>query len=744
MHDLKEVKSILAKLLANENISVSHQNVKCSYFSIKDRVLICPIWKEMDGNLYDLFLGHEIGHALFTPQKGWHDVPYVSKDGALMPQEFKDILNVLEDARIEKKMKRKYPGLSKSFFLAYKKLHSDDFFGISNLTDLSQLNIVDKINVHKKIGINVEVPFTEADIVILQEVDDLETWEDVEELAWKLYLIEEISVTDEELNESVEEAGNQDQPNDIEEFIEESVAVDSDDNEDSDEHLLELIFNDDATEALQQNLNEELLVDNELDLVDSEEAEELHTNIIKISEIGSITDRAFRENEKQLVDLEKQVYIFTLPEENLNNIILDNDTVIGDLENFIKSQLEETANYENVLQHCVKKFNNKNKKLIYNILKEFNMRKAAVEYSKTFTTKSGELEMNQLYKYKFTHNLFKKREIVMKGKSHGIIIFIDFSSSMQTVLRNTVEQMLVLIAFCKLAQIPFDVYAFSNGNYRNKKLQQINQAQKFKTDDSNLLQIPAYGFHLKHLISSKMKSSSYKRCFKILCVLANEYNSNDDEQHLNFQKDWTGGGISLHGTPFVETLLSSRTIIDQFKKQHKVDITNVIYLTDGEGYPNSITYPPHVDPMRDTIYLVDKKSKEKIKLTNILNSEQECITQLISNITSCKHIGFYICNLMQMKDMIAELRTDTSNLTKIDLSIAEKTVKHDGFMAIPRIGYYKYFYIRSSIYGIKEDYLEVTDTNLESLTAEFNRFQKNKRNNRILISKIAEEISKGL
>ena len=37
-------------------------------------------------------------------------------------------VNVVEDARIEKLMKRKYTGLSKTFYKGYKELSDQDFF----------------------------------------------------------------------------------------------------------------------------------------------------------------------------------------------------------------------------------------------------------------------------------------------------------------------------------------------------------------------------------------------------------------------------------------------------------------------------------------------------------------------------------------------------------------------------------------------------------------------------------------
>ena len=128
-------KDTLAKLLAMENITVLHKKFPTAYFDVKSRTLVCPILKDnMSDELYDLFMGHEVGHALNTPLKGWHSA--VCKEGPI----FKGYLNVIEDCRIEKLVKDKYPGLRRSFYTGYDELAYDDFFGIKG-KDLTELNL---------------------------------------------------------------------------------------------------------------------------------------------------------------------------------------------------------------------------------------------------------------------------------------------------------------------------------------------------------------------------------------------------------------------------------------------------------------------------------------------------------------------------------------------------------------------------------------------------------------------------
>ena len=113
---LRNQKDSLAKLMASENLSIQHKKVPTASFDVKNRVLTCPIFKDdMSAELYDLFMGHEVSHALHTPYEGLHST-------LIDNRVLKDYLNVIEDIRIEKMIKNKFPGLRKSFFKAYDEL----------------------------------------------------------------------------------------------------------------------------------------------------------------------------------------------------------------------------------------------------------------------------------------------------------------------------------------------------------------------------------------------------------------------------------------------------------------------------------------------------------------------------------------------------------------------------------------------------------------------------------------------
>ena len=117
--EIIQSKSLLAKLMATENLVVEQRKVNTASFDVVKRVLTVPILdKNISGYLYDLFMGHEVGHALETPAEGMKRAWEMK-----IPM---SIMNVLEDVRIERKIKNKYPGLRLSFVKGYRELIEKD------------------------------------------------------------------------------------------------------------------------------------------------------------------------------------------------------------------------------------------------------------------------------------------------------------------------------------------------------------------------------------------------------------------------------------------------------------------------------------------------------------------------------------------------------------------------------------------------------------------------------------------
>ena len=174
-----ESKEKLAKLLAVEDLDVQHRQVKTAMFDIHNRCIILPVWKDMPNHLYDLLLGHEVGHALYTPT----DPDRLAK---INKETSHDCVNVIEDARIEKLIKNKYPGLRKQFFRGYDHLNKEDFFDVKNKITNEQ-PFLDRINLHFKLNQRVEVSFNNEEQKLVTEISECRTFEDVEKVARKVH-----------------------------------------------------------------------------------------------------------------------------------------------------------------------------------------------------------------------------------------------------------------------------------------------------------------------------------------------------------------------------------------------------------------------------------------------------------------------------------------------------------------------------------------------------------------------------
>ena len=170
-----EVKGQLAKLLAQEDLIIEHRNVSTAQFDVERRVLTLPMWERASETILDLLISHEVGHALYTPNDWSHE--------GTVPQGF---VNVIEDVRIEKMMKRRYAGLNKTFYRGYAEFADEDFFQIGD-EDLETYSLIDRINLFYKIGNFETIPFTEEEQVWCDRAGAVETFEEVIELAKEIH-----------------------------------------------------------------------------------------------------------------------------------------------------------------------------------------------------------------------------------------------------------------------------------------------------------------------------------------------------------------------------------------------------------------------------------------------------------------------------------------------------------------------------------------------------------------------------
>ena len=573
-----EVKGQLAKLLATEDLIVESKKVDTACFNVHTRVLTLPMWDKASNNVYDALVGHEVGHALFTPDSNWFeeiDIPM-------------GIVNVVEDARIEKMMKRKYAGLSKTFYSGYHELSDSDFFKIQG-KNLNTFNFADRVNLYYKIGNYNDIPFkNDREKELLSMVNTTETFEDVLDVSKLLheYCKQEIEDMKKELEQKMEE----------EEQAQMFGGSGSGLGGSSDENSDEEINNDTQYQVV--DAEEE---DDESDFEDQPSsnisisqipAAELDAAIQKIEggeggiEISSATalDRSIQNLNKS--DSVQNEY-FELPQVNTGHIIIDNAHIHKCIEIEWSEQIKNKKTHQyleseydpskyvleslNDAKKDFKDFKKSAQKEVNYLVKEFEMKKSASAYARAATSRTGVLDTTKLHTYKYNEDLFKKVTVLPDGKNHGLVFILDWSGSMNSVMLDTVKQLYNLIWFCRKIQVPFEVYAFTNcyPNPNTKTSYEVKEGVAQIDGSFSLMNL------LTHKVNTKTLESQMENIYLIAKALAWQYTN-----YYNIPL-----GMGLSGTPLNETLVCLHEILPQFKKDNQVEKVQCVILTDGEAHP---------------------------------------------------------------------------------------------------------------------------------------------------------------
>jgi len=573
-----EIKSQLAKLLATEDIVVEHKKVETAEFNVQTRVLTLPMWEKASGNVIDMLVGHEVGHALYTPDTEWWKEYKI-------PGQF---VNVVEDARIEKLIKRRYEGLNKTFYNAYFELSDKDFFKVQN-EDISELNLADRINLYFKIGNFVDIDFTIEENLLVSKIELVETFEEVLKLSEELYRMCKLELEEKKREEMRMESENFDLESDEDIRDVNNATPSSGTSED------EVDLDYQKPQSVEPTI---------------EEVEDLKQDVPNPSG-GQTYDQepevetmdALDEALKGLVNYGSRESIYVeLPKVDINKVIVSNEEIHKRYEEHwislsahLQKRFKENPNW--FLSESLKKdvfepysetdrdyfaFKKSAQKEVNYLVKEFECKKSASAYARATTSRTGVLDTTKLINYKFSEDLFKKVTVIPDGKNHGLVFILDWSGSMNNVLLDTVKQLYNLIWFCRKVQIPYDVYAFTSDFPRNCE-------EPLYEKKHHLAEIPE-NFSLLNVFSSKTKSKDLDtqmlNIWRSACVF-----------NWSYSTPWLDVpvGMRLSGTPLNEVMICLHQLIPDFKSRTGAEKVQCVILTDGES--QAMTF--HREVIRD-------------------------------------------------------------------------------------------------------------------------------------------------
>ncbi len=717
-----EIKSQLAKLLATEDLIVEHKHVETASFNVHDRVLTLPCWEKASSLVYDMLVGHEVGHALFTPDEEWW-VDYQISPG---------IVNVVEDARIEKLMKRKYGGLAKCFYRGYNELHEDDFFKLED-ENINEMTLPDRINLYFKLGNFVDINFSIEEKHFVARIDQCETFQDVLEVSKDLH--DFCKANDEKRKqEKVDDAEPQGIP---------FGSSDSFDNSPSDSQ--EGIDEKDGESESGEVKTEETQTKGDT----PQEPAQLQTGDSSSSLDGQSsldvkTDRSLQESLKDLVDQDdyyRDTNYIEIPNIDLKKVIVENDL----LHSRIDKEWRDSHPDESVFRFPDKQFFEFKKsaqKEVNYLVKEFECKKSADAYARASTARTGILNTGVLHTYKFNEDLFKKVTVLPDGKNHGLVFILDWSGSMSRIMLDTLKQLYNLMWFCKKVQIPFEVYAFTIcypkwGGVKSLCEPKVNQ---FDVDAK---------FSLLNMFTSKTKGKVLEKQMKSMFRIASTFTYGrfcDGQDRYNVPL-----GLNLSGTPLHETLIALHQILPSFQKDNDVQKVQCVILTDGEGHPLTYhsehtryddptqTYLGSSNSARKNCFLRCRKTGRTYSFGEGWYGSASYTDAFLKNLReNFPNMNFIGIRLLTSGDSYSFL---SSHLDGTDLIKARVVWRDTKTASIKTSGYHTYFGLSSNALSNDTDFEVKEDATKADIKRAFAKTLKGKKMNKKILSEFIELVA---
>jgi hypothetical protein len=711
-----EIKSQLAKLLATEDLVVEHKKVETAQFNVHTRVLTLPMWEKASNTVYDLLVGHEVGHALYTPDEDW------TKQVKVPPQ----FVNIVEDARIEKLMKRRYAGLAKTFFNGYKELAEQDFFQIED-EEVDEMNLADRANLFFKIGNFTDILIESGEETeIINLIADSESFADVLIASEALYKYckqrkQEETKINLDSHEGQQSGGNSpasdflDQPEGENNQPEMEGSGGSGSGEDGEEESKE------SKETVGEQGGE--------------------TSEPEVKTVSNLEEAL-----KDLVNQDgwENTYV-EIPKLNVKQIIVSNTEVHNrckeSWESYLKHNEYEPGEIFGEADKDFREFKRSAQKEVNYLVKEFECRKAADSYARASTARTGVLDCSKLHTYKYNEDLFRKVTTLANGKNHGLVFVLDWSGSMNRVMLDTVKQLFNLIWFCKKVNIPFEVYAFTN-DYPIIKYDENNKPimpEPLYQKKDGLIQVQEY-FSLMNMLTSKTNGKTLEDQMLNIYRIARSFS----DQH--YTRYAVPVGLSLSGTPLNESLITLHEILPAFQKDNKLQKVQCVILTDGEAAP--LKYHKEFN-RRDGSYLgVNSISTNgflrdrKTGNTYSLDVEWYGFTDvLLRNLRDrFPTVNFIGMRILESRDASSFIRRYTGWINP-EYDKIMNTWKKEKTFSIKDSGYHTYFGLSASALANDAEFEVAEDATKSQIKTAFVKSLKSKKMNKKVLGEFVELVA---
>jgi hypothetical protein len=379
----------------------------------------------------------------------------------------------------------------------------------------------------------------------------------------------------------------------------------------------------------------------------------------------------------------------------------------------------------------LEKFKVDSSRVVNYLVKEFEMKKSAASYKRSMTAKTGELNVRKLHSYKLTDDLFKRITVVPDAKNHGMVFLLDWSGSMQGVMEDTMKQVINLAMFCQRAQIPYQVFAFTNGYESSDPY-----ANTTNYDPATFKGFTVGTFHMLELFSHKMTNSEFNNMVALM-----------------FKRPWnTCRKYSLNGTPLNEALLFMADYLGKFIKNNNVEKASFITLTDGEGHGihsnNGISDSMYHNGQYTKVvtYLRDPVTRREYAINRDGTQQTKVFLTILKHRYNISTIGFHVIRNSR-RDMETFVRynipTCVNGMEQFNLvQDFKKQFREKDFALVFGTGRDELYLLPATKLVTDEGELKVdTKMNSKQIAKQFTKFLDVKKTSRLLLSRFVSLIA---
>jgi len=665
-------KRILASLMARENITVQVvDGLQTAMFDTVHRIMRVPAWKGLSKDQVDVLVGHEMGHALFTDNSVFESLAKDNKRGLFT------YLNVVEDARIERKMRNSYPGLQRVFYKGYSEFHAGGpiFKGTSTTLEgrdgqqisIASMKLIDRINLHFKIGAFVKVPFTADELPWLRKIERCTSTDEALEIARALHKLSKEPKSDPQSgqdgqpgqdgqdkskskeksksdktpqNDEGDESDSGDDSDSQNGNEQDGDTKDSDSDGDGDESKSDKDSDSDGdsdgdesdsdsdgdsdgdesdsdsdSDGDQQDGDNDGDSDSDSD-TDGDDAAgddgDSDSDSDSDSDDSSSQDGASSDGENPITpdsadegddddvattqqDADEALKNATKPTgaQEIKNVLIAplSEKVVNErtvtaaqwTDATIKALDASGSNWKPIVDKLETEWKNKFEATAKQMAREFDARKNAKAMQQARSAKTGKLNVEKLASYKFTADLFIRSMTMPRGQSHGIVMVIDGSSSMNDTFASVLDQTLLFAHFAVQVGVPFEAYMFTNAAERDRYQY---ETKKFTVESAGLqtLGLPEDG-QLVGLINTTTDRGAFRR--QVRAVLALQAAFRFDWNLANNEPAWyqatqTIPYVRLYYTPLYVGVMLAERHLARMKRQLRLDKVMLMVISDGE------------------------------------------------------------------------------------------------------------------------------------------------------------------